>query len=150
MEIVQEKITVPADRSRLAGLRADIRKLCAESGVEPKTTQRLVLTVDEAISNVMEHSQSNGNNPIEISLEIGDETIVVDIRDHGIAFNPCAHLKKVCPLGTNGKKFSKRGFGLYLIHLIADNISYNRTENSENLLTITIGSTNLSEKPTTD
>jgi hypothetical protein len=33
---------------------------------------------------------------------------------------------------------SKRGFGLYLIHLITDGIDYRRTDDSENVLTLTV------------
>ena len=130
MEVVQEKIVIRPDRSRLADVRQVVRKICLENGVEPRTTQRLVLAMDEAISNIMEHSQSDQDDMIQICLEINENEIVSEIKDQGIPFDPCQYVKVVRPKGTENNKPFKRGFGLYLIHLITDEIAYCRTDDN--------------------
>lgn len=134
MEVVQQKIALRAETSGLSDLRRFLRDLCGKQRVSREVTNRLVLAVDEAVSNIMEHSESPPEHPIEISVEVGDGDLVVEIRDRGVAFDPRGHGKK--PLAKF--KNSKRGFGLYLIELTADNVDYRRTESSENVLTLTV------------
>lgn len=138
MEMLQEQLTVAADRSRLAELRKSLRLLCQQSGVEPRTIHRIVLCVDESVSNIMEHSGLAPDALIRISLEFADERVAMEIRDEGRAFDPCEHDVDAAPRGTDHRSHFKRGFGLYLIHLIADLVEYTRTPEGENVLSITI------------
>jgi len=136
MEVVQEKITVPADKSKLSELREFLRKLCKQFSVRPNTTRRVVLAVDEAASNIMDHGGVEDESSIEVSFEIGEAEIAVQLQDRGVAFDPAKNKKNL----PNGRARCKRGFGLYLIHLITDNVEYYRTEDGNNVLTLTIDS----------
>ncbi|MBN1442482.1 MAG: ATP-binding protein [Planctomycetes bacterium] len=135
---MQEKIIVPVDRTHLAELRSLVRKRCLQGNVSSRTVQRIVLVVDEAVSNVMEHSRSDPDDVIRISLEIAEDNIVIEITDHGIEFDPCKPENIRACRNTSVKKPFKRGFGLHLIHLITDSISYCRTEGNENRLILVI------------
>jgi len=104
MEIVQEKIIVPADRSRLAQLRSVVRKVCLQNGVSPRTVQRVVLVIDEAVSNVMEHSGARREDMIRIALEIAEESINVEITDPGVQFDPSDRESTRTPRNTRGRK----------------------------------------------
>jgi len=133
MEIVRHKILIPAETAKLSELRQYLSDLCAEENIPAKTTRRMVLAIDEALANVIEHACLKENNKeIELSLEIGDDKIVAEICDRGIPFDPSPHSE-----GPDRRSYPRRGFGLYLIHMIVDRITYERTSDGQNVLTLT-------------
>ena len=114
-------------------LREHIYQLCEVEGVPAQTTRLMVLAIDEAVANIIEHSDIPAtNSEIELSLEIGDDKIVATIRDRGGPFDPRRIVSDPDP-----KAFPRRGFGLYLIHKIVDYLQYERTSEGENVLTLT-------------
>ena len=132
MEEMRHDIQVPADMSKLCELRDLLGRICEEHEVPPKTIRRMVLAIDEALSNVIEHASiKDSAKPIELSLEINEDRIVAEIRDRGIPFDPVPFEK------PNRKSYPRRGFGLYLIHMIVDRIDYERTSDGHNVLTLT-------------
>lgn len=136
MEAPQETISIPADRSELAGLRTMLRHVCQEHGLRASTVRRLVLAVDEAAANILEHGGVERDAPVEVTLELDGDSITVKLTDHGREFDASVKRNSSatdCP-------FRKRGFGLYLIHLVADDVRYRRTEDDRNVLTLTIKS----------
>ena len=136
MHVVQEKISLAADRRELAGLRDLVRGLCDSYGVRSSTTRRVVLAVDEAVANVLEHSTLVPDGSVEITIEIGEQAIVVEIADEGGPFDPSTCRKTE----IENARGQRRGFGLYLIHLVTDRVEYSRTNDGKNKLTLTIDS----------
>jgi anti-sigma regulatory factor (Ser/Thr protein kinase) len=133
MEIVRHRVLVPADMARLCELRDYLARVCEQQEVPSKTTRRLVLAIDEALSNVIEHaSLKDSSKQIELSLEFGEDKIVAEIVDNGIPFDPSPY-----NMGPNRRNYPRRGFGLYLIHMIVDQIQYERTSDGRNVLTLT-------------
>ena len=133
MEIVRHRILVPADMAKLCDLREQLSAICEQLGIPRKTTRRMVLAIDEALSNVIEHaSLKESSKEIELSLEIADDKIVAEIVDSGIPFDPCPY-----NLSPDRRAYPRRGFGLYLIHMIIDQIHYERTSDGRNVLTLT-------------
>lgn len=135
MQSVQEHITVPANRSSLAKIRAAVRALCDHYGITPKTTRRIVLAIDEAVANVMEHSGAAADSFIDVLIDLNPGVIVASIRDHGRCFDPTGP-RRSPPDGCR----RKRGFGLHLIHLVTDRIEYQRTDDGTNVLTLRVES----------
>ena len=135
MEAVHQQFTLQAHTARLAELRQFVHRVCVEQRVNRDVATRLVLAVDEATANVIEHSNTPPDVPIEVTMGISDSEVVVKIRDHGEQFNP---EKLTGRNSTANTSHAKRGFGLYLIHLIADDIRYERTEQGENVLTLMV------------
>jgi serine/threonine-protein kinase RsbW len=132
-EIVRHKILVPADTSKLCDLREEITGLCDHHDVAPKVTRRMVLAIDEALANIIEHAQlKTEDSEIELCLEVSEDKIVAEISDSGIAFDPSP-----CFKSPDCRLFPRRGFGLYLIHMIVDSVTYERTSEGRNVLTLT-------------
>lgn len=135
METLEKEILVPADTSRLSELRAHLFRLCEESSIPSQTTRRMVLAIDEALANVIEHGlhDNDGKQPtVTVSLEMDEEKIVTIIRDHGKPFDPTNYEGN-----PDYRTYPKRGFGLYLIHLVVDDIEYRRGGSGENVLVLT-------------
>ncbi|HLU49618.1 MAG TPA: ATP-binding protein [Planctomycetota bacterium] len=135
MQSVQEHITIPADRTRLAEIRSAVRALCKHHGVSPKTTRRIVLAIDEAVANVMEHSGASADSRIDVLVDLGPSVIVASIRDRGRRFDPTG-LRKTLPDACR----RTRGFGLHLIRLVTDHMEYQRTDDGTNVLTLRVES----------
>ncbi|MEM7231028.1 MAG: ATP-binding protein [Planctomycetota bacterium] len=135
MESVQETLNLNADRAELSKLRSSLQLRCQEAGIRPKTTRRIVLAIDEAAANVMEHGNLGPSDPVQVELEIEGDGIQVIIRDRGKSFDPSAQSPGESKSFAPGQK---RGFGLYLLHLITDSVDYERTPDGENVLTLRI------------
>ena len=56
-----------------------------ESKLADRDMYHLVMAVDEACTNIIKYS---GSGEIRVKCEVGDEQVVVEIRDDGVAFNP--------------------------------------------------------------
>lgn len=133
MEAVRHKILVPADTSKLSELREALFRLSEEHGVPPKAMRRMVLAVDEALANVIEHAGlKDGQKEIELSIEISSDKIEAEISDKGMPFDPCR-----CGTHWDRNAYPRRGFGLYMIHMIVDAMGYERTSEGRNVLTLT-------------
>lgn len=133
MQLVRHKILVPAETERLSELREQLSRLCEEHDVPLRVTRRIVLAIDEALANIMEHGQLPANEgDIELVLEVTEDRVIAEITDRGIPFDPT-------PRGAepDRRHYPRRGFGLYLIHMIVDSIEYLRTPTGYNVLTLT-------------
>ena len=131
--ILRHQIRIDAETSRLCELRERIYHLCENEGVPPQSTRLMVLAIDEAMSNIIEHAKLEADKKeIKLWLEIGDEKIVAGICDKGRPFDPTPARRE-----PDTRSYPRRGFGLYLIHRIVDGIQYQRTNEGQNVLTLT-------------
>jgi anti-sigma regulatory factor (Ser/Thr protein kinase) len=165
MEAVAPRISFPAKSQCLESIRAFCREILESHTHDQQLHRKLVLAIDEAVANVIEHaySRTDGDvvSTIELSIEVHKDRIVVRILDRGIPFDPragstkserpakapaspaeTAHLPPdedmVTPSARRSiSSFHRRGFGLQLIRLIMDEIDYQRTPHGENLLILT-------------
>ena len=129
MEITQHKIQIPVQTSQLAGVRRQVEKICEQHHVPGLTTRRMVLAIDEALTNIIVHGKMRPHDRVNLSVEIEDDQIVAEFQDRGVPFDPSLDRG-----GPDPKSFPRRGFGLYLMHLIADEMEYQRTEDGRNIL----------------
>ena len=131
METVQNLIRVAPSTQNLADLRKELYELAQENDVPVPLTRRMVIAIDEAVSNVIEHGTPADADEVEVAIGFTPECITATITDRGVAFDPS---KARTAVETH--KFPKWGFGLYLIHLIVDSIEYERTSCGKNVLTL--------------
>ncbi len=131
MEVTQHKINIPFQTSQLAGVRRQVEKICERHNVPALTTRRMVLAIDEALTNIIVHGEvgAHPTDTVSLNVEIEEDHIVAEFEDRGIPFDPSLDRG-----GPDPKSFPRRGFGLYLIHLIADDLEYQRTEDGRNVL----------------
>ncbi len=132
-ETLRQDFKIHAEASKLSELREQLYRLCADERVSPPSTRLMVLAVDEAISNIIEHAKlAENDRRIMVTVEISDQRMVVVIRDRGNPFDPRPTRKE-----PNSRAYPRRGFGLYLIQKIVDDIEYERTSDGQNVLTLT-------------
>lgn len=98
-----------------------------ESDLPDSEGFQLRLVLSEALNNLVEHVQPNGDaGGIEIRCEIDADSLYLEIRDSGPAIERL-------PSGELPDSLSERGRGWAIIRHWADEVSY-RTEQNRNFL----------------
>ena len=92
------------------------------SGDREKLAFDLNLVLTEAMANAIQHA-NEGNQAKEVHIEIStvSQRLIIRVFDFGPGFDVEQYIKPRHPLEENGR-------GIYLIHTIMDEISYNSTE----------------------
>jgi anti-sigma regulatory factor (Ser/Thr protein kinase) len=156
MESASPTIKVPAKTQCLEKIRSFCQSALEGHTRDRRLRRRLVLAIDEAAANVIEHAyrgpDKQGIPTIEITLDIRSDRIVVRIADRGVPFDPKAIASLPVPeideydirgldilpgRRRSSSHFPRHGYGLQIIRRIMDGIEYERTPDGENLLTLT-------------
>jgi serine/threonine-protein kinase RsbW len=98
------------------------RTLRDYSGDREKLAFDLNLVLTEAMANAIQHA-NEGDPAKEVHIEIStvSQRLIIKVFDFGPGFDVEQYIKPRHPLEENGR-------GIYLIHTIMDEISYNSTE----------------------
>ena len=98
------------------------RTLRDYSGDREKLAFDLNLVLTEAMANAIQHA-NEGDPAKEVHIEIStvSQRLIIRVFDFGPGFDVEQYIKPRHPLEENGR-------GIYLIHTIMDEISYNSTE----------------------
>ncbi len=121
--------------SHLQVVRAATEKVCRDVGFDEEAVTRIVLSIDEALTNVIRHAYGGADDQtIDIELEpIGDggPGLCVRIRDRGRNVDPgsirARDLDDVRP----------GGLGVHIMQQCMDRVEYHREEEGGTLLTMT-------------
>jgi serine/threonine-protein kinase RsbW len=98
------------------------RTLRDYSGDREKLAFDLNLVLTEAMANAIQHA--NEDNPakeVHIEISIVSQRLIIRVFDFGTGFDVHQYIEPSPPLDEHGR-------GIYLIHTIMDEISYNPTE----------------------
>lgn len=124
---------VPAQTSALRELRGVVEREAINVGFAPEAVAQIVLAVDEACSNVIEHSL--GGLPAKtFRIEIGSRNgrFVVTLTDSGRPFNgklpEHLNLNELVTSGSSG------GLGLHIIARVMDHVDYSSSPLRGNVL----------------
>ena len=83
---------------------------------------KIILAVDEAVANVVEHAYGGGRGDIDLVFDVDRERLEITIRDNGNKFNP-----QEIPTPDIHKHISaglKGGLGMFLMRKIMDEVRY--------------------------
>jgi len=89
----------------------------------------------EIATNIRLHSGLTGDDSIEFFACMDSSRMLLTFKDSGIPFDMTSHTS-VDNLREIANRKQKRGLGITMIKRIADNISYERTRDERNILTI--------------
>lgn len=127
-----ERAALPAS---LQAIRDFIEDACRQAGVEKAAAHGLVLAVDEACANIVEHGYAGRKpGPIGISFDAEAGRIVMTITDRGRAFDP-----KDAPVPDLHSGWRERrvgGLGWHLVRQFVDEIHYDPDARNGNRLTL--------------
>ena len=130
-----DRIRVRASLDALALVREFVERRATAAGFSKDGAAELVLAVDEAVSNCVEHGLRGNEGEIEVCVEPQSDALRVIVRDDAASFDPTqattAHLD-LSPLD----RARPGGFGLELMHRLVDGVDYRITGDGQNELSL--------------
>ena len=104
----------------LIDLRKELRDLLRQAGWDGKSMDKIVLSVDEALTNVIRHAYAGVRGPIRLTFRDSEEKTEITIEDHGKKFDPTLVPEPKLPREEPG------GLGVHLIRTIMDELIYDK------------------------
>ena len=122
------------DLDTVGEVREFVVQVGRDLGLPPEAIDEMELAVEEACTNVCRHAYGGHCGEIELTLERGEGSVEVVLRDWGAAFDPAAVYTPdvTAPL----EKRSLGGLGLYLMQQLMDRVEFQFDEESGNTLTM--------------
>lgn len=124
-----DELSLRADVSEMGRASEWVEARCLEQGVPPEQVSRLLLCLDEAFANVLDHGGPVAlSHPVRFQFETHADaesrTATVTVSDAGPAFDPVSAPDKALPKTLD--EASSRGRGLQMIRAIATVLRYRR------------------------
>lgn len=126
--------TFPAELDQLYEMLGFVKEQ-ARALVNPEYIVKIELAMEEVIVNIITHGYSLQQGSIEIAcMPAESQGIKIIVKDQGIPYNPLVNANKLTATMPKGGPLL-RGYGIYFILRIMDEVEYNR-ENECNCLTL--------------
>jgi anti-sigma regulatory factor (Ser/Thr protein kinase) len=110
-------------------VRALVDKISAKIGFQAEETDKLVLAVDEACTNVIRHAYGNsGDGRIVITFSLGPDCLEIVIRDFGSGADPATFQ------GRDLNEIRPGGLGIHFIKSAVDKVEYHTLPGGGTLL----------------
>ena len=123
-----------ADLAELATIREFVAQVGYDLGLDERRIYDLQLAVDEACANVVQHGYGGQGGEIEIAVERDEEEVRVTLRDWGTSFDPQAVPAPDVTASLEQRRLG--GLGLFLIHQVMDDVSFEFDAEGGNVLTM--------------
>jgi stage II sporulation protein AB (anti-sigma F factor) len=127
-------LSVPAELSRLAAVRAFVRSQLAGLDAGADAVADVVQAVDECVTNVVTHGYVGRSGVVEVELEAGDGRIVIRVRDSAAPFDPT-----IVPAPDPNRSLEERihgGMGVALMRASVDELHHRLLPDGRNELTM--------------
>lgn len=112
-------LDVPADPSAMFIVRELVDRISSRIGFGIEETDKLVLAVDEACTNVIRYAYTNsGDERIVITFKFGRDSFEINIRDFGRGADPATFQ------GRDLNEIRPGGLGVHFIKSAVDRIEY--------------------------
>jgi serine/threonine-protein kinase RsbW len=110
------RLTIPAKPEYITLSRLALSGLSRVRALPDDTLADLKLALTEACSNSVRHAYGDDEGRVDISFELRDDRLIVEVADDGSGFEPGAP-------GKNGdEELSEGGLGIAIIRSIADEV----------------------------
>lgn len=148
-------LRLPVALEAIGPLLDSLESFAAAAGLSSDRLHRLCLCLDEAVTNVITHglapvkglSPPGARDGIRVRVWLGGEgTVFASVEDSGPAFNP---LEPPAPdfLDAQVEDRPIGGLGIHLIRSMSDDLSYVRTAEGGNRLTLALRPRPVSDTP---
>jgi anti-sigma regulatory factor (Ser/Thr protein kinase) len=83
------RLKITSDPANLAAVRTSVESMAIENGFDKKACDEIGLCVNEAMANITRHAYGNAHDrPIDLTAEVADGAMHLEIRDWGNGINP--------------------------------------------------------------
>lgn len=129
--ILQDKLIIKSKTENLSFVRDFISSLAQKCGLDSKDTQKIVLAVDEACTNIIKHAYNfSPDGDIAIHVKYLSDKFIVSIIDNGNRFEP--ELVPEPNLKLFQKEKKKGGLGMFLMKKLMDEVYYRNLSDKQN------------------
>ena len=130
-------LTFPGRFEGLAAISEFVTGAARAAGLDARAIFAVQLAVDEACSNIIDHAYGGeGYGDIECTCRVTDDGLTVILRDHGRSFDPsCVPKPNMCPT-LEDEDCTGGGLGLHFMHQLMDEVHFEFTPDSGNVLTM--------------
>lgn len=105
------------------------------AGLGEEAVCAVEMAVDEACTNIIEHAYGGeGRGDIECTCQINQDKLTVKLRDYGCPFDPSNVPEPNISAALEDRE--EGGLGLYLIRRLMDEVHFEFTPDSGNVLTM--------------
>lgn len=111
-------VTIDATAQQATGLSQQVIDFCGQNGVDPLTSNRMGVAIEEMAVNTANYAHGSKAGAIDILLRITDEKLIVRFRDDGSIFDPAAYS------ANEDARFVTDG--IQVIKKLASNVDYAR------------------------
>ena len=135
LKILEQRLIITNETKNLILLRSFVTRVSEEMNVPVSERNKIILAVDEAVSNIIEHaydSSSAGKNTVEVLASSECDCVKITITDSGREFNPTEI--KDPDIRIHIREGRKNGLGIFLMRQIMDEVRYTFRAGVENQL----------------
>ncbi len=116
-------LVIPSQTERLKEVREYISGAAQQFGFTEDDTNKIVLAVDEACTNIIKHAYAfRADHTIKLSIQTRGSVFEVTITDQGKPFDP-SHIPQP-DMKEYLTHFKKGGLGMYLMKTVMDKVEY--------------------------
>jgi serine/threonine-protein kinase RsbW len=118
----------------LGKIRGYVRATAVAFGCDPTAVNAFVVAVNEAVANIIQYGYKNELGDIKVTIYCSDNTIKVTLLDTCHSFDPTTVSTPDTSLPLAERPFG--GMGVHLMREFCDEVTYRRTKQNENELTL--------------
>jgi serine/threonine-protein kinase RsbW len=127
--------TFPGQFDSLAEIGEFVTRAAGAAGMDRDAVYAVEMAVDEACSNIIQHAYGGeGRGEIECTCQVNRDKLIVTLRDYGYPFNPSSVPEPDISAALEDRQ--EGGLGLYLIRKLMDEVRFEFTSDSGNVLTM--------------
>jgi anti-sigma regulatory factor (Ser/Thr protein kinase) len=117
-------LTIRNETRELARVREFVKSFLVSVQFPAKEIGKVVMAVDEAVANVIEHGYPGAEGEITIRLAYEDDKLTVTRIDHGVPYAVSA--PTALDVRAHVAAGNRDGLGLHIIHRVMDDVNYRR------------------------
>jgi serine/threonine-protein kinase RsbW len=133
--VAQEyKFELKNELSELKTLQRHLNNWCGDIGLTAISISRINVCLDELFTNIVSYGfEDDLEHKIEFTLNCDNNSVIINIKDDGMAFNTLEKVDPDFPANVESAKIG--GLGILIIRKLMDNVSYERKQ-GKNILTM--------------
>ena len=131
------RIIMKNEMAEVSRMRGFFFSVCREYGISDETAKMLNLAIEEWVANVINYAYPKGTRGhVEMTADVSPSRLLtVVIKDHGEPFDPTSQAEVDIDAELDDRTIG--GLGIHMVRSIMDSMSYERTANGYNVLTLT-------------
>ncbi len=133
MEMISKQLVLKNAISEIRVLSNTVKEFCEENSLSGEVAHDIHLALEEIFSNIVFYGfHDQDEHQIAISLSLRNNTLVLEIKDDGIPFNPLE--SKTPDLEIPIEERATGGMGIHIARGLVDEIAYFRKQNKNILV----------------